>query len=429
MGPEAKPKGWPRHLVAPGSGLPIGWSILDGSAPLPLLTVDAGAMAHNITSMAAYCAERGMSLAPHGKTTMSPEIIRMQLDAGAWAITAATAWQVATMADMGVPRILLANELIDAGSIRLIADLLQSRPLEFLCYVDSPESVRALARHIPATLKQPIDVLIEVGHEQGRTGARTDEAVWQTVGEVRDHEQLRLVGVSGYEGTIPHGDGLPLKDIDAFARRLVDLVLALHAAGVLNQVDEAIVTAGGSMYADRVSAALAPLVDRRPSHRADGSASLERPAPAIRVVLRSGVYVLHDHGAYAADSSFGARGRSLDEPSMQPALRIWSVVLSVPEPGLALLNFGKRDVGFDLGMPIPLSIYRDGSLHASLEDCIVSSLSDQHAFLRWPGRLDPRPGDIVACGISHPCTTLDRWQAVPLIDADLQVIDAITTRF
>jgi hypothetical protein len=89
--------------------------------------------------MATYCADHGVLLAPHGKTTMSPQLFRRQLAAGAWAVTAATAWQASAMTEMGVRRIVLANEVVDPGSVRLLGELLTRYPdLDLWCYADSP---------------------------------------------------------------------------------------------------------------------------------------------------------------------------------------------------------------------------------------------------------------------------------------------------
>ena len=409
----------------------MGWHPLDGRAALPTLTIDDEALRHNVAAMADYCAERGLSLAPHGKTTMSPEIIDLQMRAGAWGITVATAWQASTLAGMGVTRILIASQLTDSGSIGEIARLIAHQGCEVICFVDSPEAVAALIEYLPDDMPRALDVLIEIGHLNGRTGARNDEVVHATARAFAGQDRIRLVGVAGYEGTL-NKDGRPVLDlVDGFAHRLARTVIDLDRHNAFADTEEIIVSAGGSMYADRICAALSTLPT------AGTTKPVGQMTKGVRIVLRSGVYALHDHGAYAQDSSFGLRGRAAGEPAMQAAVRIWSAVLSVPEPGLALLNFGKRDVGFDLGLPIPLDAYRDGIHLASLSHCTVAALSDQHAFLRWPVDADETPsavpalspGDVVSCGISHPCTTVDRWRIIPLIDPDLRVIGSITTQF
>src|SRR5437764_135832 len=55
----------------------------------PLLTLDHDAVEHNLRTMAHWCAHHGLLLAPHGKTTMAPQLFQRQLEYGAWGITAA----------------------------------------------------------------------------------------------------------------------------------------------------------------------------------------------------------------------------------------------------------------------------------------------------------------------------------------------------
>lgn len=65
-----------------------------------------------------------------------------------------------------------------------------------------------------------------------------------------------------------------------------------------------------------------------------------------------------------------------------------------------------------------------------------SALHGQHAFLRLAAGAPAdalRPGAVVRLGLSHPCTVLDRWRLLPVIDdaeADAPtVVDAVPTRF
>src|SRR5215467_13057310 len=78
---------------------------------MPVLLLRESAVAHNIGAMAAYCAAAGVRLAPHGKTTMAPQLMARQLAAGAWAVTAATVGELHVYRAFGIPRVLLANEL------------------------------------------------------------------------------------------------------------------------------------------------------------------------------------------------------------------------------------------------------------------------------------------------------------------------------
>jgi D-serine deaminase-like pyridoxal phosphate-dependent protein len=113
---------------------------------------------------------------------------------------------------------------------------------------------------------------------------------------------------------------------------------------------------------------------------------------------------------------------------LRHALEAWGAVLSRPEPDLALLLLGKRDVAYDIEPPLPLSVHgRDGLRPA--RSMTVFELNDQHAYLRLPPDDPLAVGDLVACGISHPCTAFDKWRLIPVVDDDYTVIDAVHTYF
>ena len=153
----------------------------------------------------------------------------------------------------------------------------------------------------------------------------------------------------------------------------------------------------------------------------------------MTVILRSGAYVTHDHGYYGAVSP--ARRDSpdaADAPVLRPALELWAQVLSRPEPGLALLGAGRRDAGFDKGLPVPLRVVRRGAPSGVTGVGVageVTQLNDQHAYLRLAPETAMVPGDLVCLGISHPCTTLDKWRVIPVVSDDDRVIDIVHAFF
>jgi D-serine dehydratase len=382
----------------------------------PLLTLHESALRHNAQAMAAYCAAHGVDLAPHGKTAMSPALAAMQLSHGAWAITVATIDQLQLYRGFGFPRLLLANELLDETGIAwLIQEVAADPAFEAYCYVDSLQGVNTFIRTLGGiTPQHKFPVLIEIGHESvagnsGRTGCRTDEEALAIAKAVQDSGVLRVAGVAGYEGTIKGGD--ELGRVAAFCRRLRALADQLR-----HPDEEFIVTAGGSTYFDIVTRELTS-------------------APGLRVVLRSGAYLYYDHGLYATVSP-QARGTA-GAPRFRPAIELWAQVLSRPEPGLALLGFGRRDAGSDSDLPVPLRIVsRTVPSHAapihSAPDAAswrITQLSDQHAFLELPGDAPLSPGDLVGLGISHPCTTLDKWRVIPVVSEDGLVTDVVHAFF
>ncbi|GAA1777210.1 amino acid deaminase [Leucobacter iarius] len=356
--------------------------------------------------MAAYTAGRGVRFAPHGKTMMSPRIAEMQLAAGAWGITAATPTQLRVYRDAGVQRLILANQLVDPNAVAWLRSELDRDPaFECAVFVDSPAGLDLLEG--PGI--RPLPVLVEIGHPGGRTGVRSITAAEELAAEVRRRPGLRLAGLAAYEGSLG-GDPSPevLAAVRAFSREIGACATKLLAAGVLPE--DGFVTIGGSAFFD---AAIDGLV----------AGGLE---PA-RVVLRSGAYVTHDDGFYRRMTP-RSRGAA-DAPELRAALTLWAPVLSRPEPGLALLLCGRRDVGFDQGLPkVRGARNRDGSDARPLEGTITQ-LADQHAFLEVADDADLAVGDLVELGISHPCTTVDRWGSIPILDRDHRIVEVIRTRF
>ena len=384
-----------------------GWNVLGGEFMMPVMVLKESALRHNIAAMKALCDEYGVSLAPHGKTSMAPQLFQMQLDAGAWGVTAATTWQVRVWRAFGAERIVLANELVEPESIRWIATEMSRDPnFDFYCLVDSVAAVKLLDSTMEkAAASRPLQVLLEMGIEGGRTGCRTRDEARQVAEAVQAAKHLSLAGIEGFEGIRDS-----VADVDPFLEEMRAMVIELDQRDFFVQRDEVLVTAGGSAFPDRVIAAF------------DGT-----PNP-VHVVLRSGCYLTHDAVHYKQASPFGGRLGGTDP--LQEALEIWGVVLSLPEPGLALLGFGKRDVPYDLELPVPRLVKRGRQTVRSLRgSASIKALNDQHAYMRVDDSDELVVGDLVGCGISHPCTAFDKWRLIPMVDDGYRVVDAILTYF
>jgi D-serine dehydratase len=397
----------PAQGVTPATLAERGWNLLAGDLFLPALVLKERALAHNLEVMARWCEARGVALAPHGKTTMSPELFARQLEAGAWGITAATGAQARMYRAFGVGRILLANELVEPGAVRWVASEFAADPaFDFCCLVDSPEVVTAMERALAGhSVVRPIPVLVELGVEGGRTGARTVGSALEVAAAVGRTAVLELAGVECFEGILHEEE--PVDALLRDLRRLLDQLIDTDAFAGRNEI---VVTAGGSIYFDRVAETLAPSAG----------------GPPVRLVLRSGCYLTHDHGFYDRGSPFGKEGAAPER--FQPALEAWAVVLSRPEPELAIAGMGKRDVPHDIDLPVPLRVSRTGGLREA-KGLEVVGLNDQHASVRLPAAEGLAPGDLLGCGISHPCTAFDKWRLLPVVDDDYAVIDAVHTFF
>ena len=362
----------------------------------PVCVLDAEALTHNLETMARWCADRGVQLAPHGKTHMAPALLSRQFAAGANAVTVATISQVRVFRAFGVREVILANELVDPSGLRWVAAELDADPeFRLTCWVDTARGVELMTSALTAVgACRPVDVCVEVGMPGARTGCRDAETVDEVARAAAASPRLRLVGVAGYEAALGHDlTAQAVGRVEAYLERLRAAVLRVAP---LVESDRVMATAGGSTYFDLVADAL---TDGWPA------------GLAVVPVLRSGCYLTHDDGLYRRTSPL--RGR------LRPALSVWAQVMSRPEAELALLTMGRRDVSFDQDLPTP---YR---LPASR----VTKLNDQHAYLRLGDGDRAEVGDWVRFGVSHPCTVFDKWSMIPMLDDDGRVVDLIRTFF
>ncbi|WP_353115292.1 alanine racemase [Microbacterium sp.] len=393
---------WAKGLPARAHGLRLS-ELADAGLhlsdlPTPAFTLHEDALARNERIVFDWAASQGVLLAPHGKTTMAPALWQRLLDAGAWGISVATAWQAGVAIQAGVRRVLIANAVTDAAAAAVLGQALErDAGLRVLCWADSVDTVRLLDGAV-SDPSHPLDVLVELGGAGGRTGARTAEEGLRIAEAIAAAEGLRLAGVAGYEGAIgPDRSAGSLAKVDAYLQTLV----ALH--DLLDYPDDVrpVLSAGGSAFPDRAAAVLAT--------RRDGA----------DVVLRSGAFQIHDDGFYARMSPFGPE---IGTERLRSAMHVWARAVSQPEAGLALLDAGRRDVPYDIDLPAPQGVTGE-----------ITALNDQHAFLRTAPGEEIVVGKVVRLGLSHPCTAFDKWRVAVLVDdpdaADPRVIGAVQTCF
>ncbi|HLJ20377.1 MAG TPA: amino acid deaminase [Stellaceae bacterium] len=398
-----------------------GWNVLREDLPMPLAVLKESALRHNGHWMRAFLERSGAVIAPHGKTTMSPQLFERQLADGAWAITVATAHQLQVARQFGIRRVVLANQLIGRQAIRYVLDELRSDPtFDFYCLVDSKENIAELARCAEAAgLDRPLQLLIEGGFPGGRAGCRTVDAALEVARAIgAAGSRLSLRGVEGFEG-LSRGISDPderERQVSAFLDFLVEIAVACERAGLFSP-GEVILSAGGSKYYDMVTARFA-------------KAEIDRD---FLVVTRSGCYLTHDSVLYRhAFERLETRSATLHElgPGLIPALEVWAYVQSRPESAKVILTLGQRDISTD-NLPVALTWLRRGSSRPMPVPAghQVTGLNDQHCHMTVPPDSPLAVGDLVCFGISHPCLTFDKWQVICVVDDDYNVVSAIRTFF
>jgi D-serine dehydratase len=364
----------------------------------PIMVLKESALNNNIAQMMSFCNSVKAELAPHVKTTMSPQLAKMQIAAGASALTVANFWQASIFLKFGFKNLIIANEVLDPMAIAAIAKINKLKQAEIIFYVDSILALEIIQKHTPSEGEQ--NLFIEIGTENGRGGVRELSLVEQLAQRIKADKRLNLIGVTGFEGAVPdaargrRGE----KKISKFCQKIV---AAAELAYPYKSDQPFVISAGGSAYFDIVARELN---------------KFEKPR---RLLLRSGGYITHDHKYYEEIYPFASTDRSF-----QPAIEVWAQVISKPEKGFGVLNLGKRDIGNDLHNPIPIKSY-DGQVKSF--SAVIEKLNDQHGYLR--GKQEFSLAQLIGLGISHPCTTFDKWGLIPLVNDDYDLIDCLQTFF
>lgn len=364
----------------------------------PIMVLKETAVKNNIAQMMSFCNSVDAQLAPHVKTTMSPQLAQMQVAAGATALTVANFWQGRIFLTHGFKNIIIANEVLDPTAIAEIARINKQKEAEIIFYVDSILGLEIIQKFTPSEGEQ--NLFIEIGAENGRGGVRELSLVEQLAQRIKADKRLNLIGVTGFEGAVPdvargrRGE----KKISKFCQRIV---AAAALAYPYKSDQQFVISAGGSAYFDIVARELN---------------KFEKPR---RLLLRSGGYITHDHKYYEEIYPFASTDRSF-----QPAIEVWAQVISKPEKDFGVLNLGKRDIGNDLHNPIPIKSY-NGQVKSF--SAVIEKLNDQHGYLR--GKQEFSLAQLIGLGISHPCTTFDKWGLIPLVSDDYDLIDCLQTFF
>ncbi|STR24678.1 amino acid deaminase [Klebsiella oxytoca] len=376
---------------------------------LPAALLKKTALENNIAWMQRYAYARGVSLAPHGKTTMTPWIFQAQQRAGAWGIGVGSAWQASAAMASGVERVLMVNQLVGRANMQAVSRLkAHYRTAEFICCIDSLANARALSTFFDER-RQTLDVLIELGVAGGRCGCRSVEDALALAQAAAELPGLRLRGLELYEGVL-HGDD-PQPQVEALLRQAAGLACRME-----HLVEgEFVLTGAGTVWYDVVCNIW--LAAKKPAR--------------CRIVIRPGCYITHDRGIYdIAQKALVARDPIACDlgGDLTSALELMAMVQSVPEADRAVVNFGKRDCAFDAGLPQPVARYRNGA-QLSAEGIESVGIMDQHCMLRLAPGSDVQVGDILVFGTSHPCLTFDKWKTLLLVDEQYNVLEELDTLF
>lgn len=338
-------------------GLPI------EEVPTPALLVDLDLLTENMETMAAYLQKVGTHLRPHAKTHKTPAIGHMQMRHGAVGLCCATVGEAEAMVYAGIPEVLIANEVVEASSLRRAVNLCrQARILMIVDEQDNAAKLATVARQYGVT----VEVLVDLDVGQGRCGARSLEQLVELAQSVRKMPGLRLMGVFGYEGHlqfIPDRKERTDKGRDA-TEKLVSAAKELAKLGM----DMELVTGAGTGTYD-IAAEFAEISE-----------------------IQAGSYIFMD-GTY----------QKLSLPFKQ-SLSVLSSVVSCPAPGVAIFDVGLKGISPERFYP-RLQEY-------SQADAEVKGLSEEHATVLLREGLNFRSGQKHRFVPSHCCSTVNLYDVI-----------------
>ncbi|MCF6434796.1 amino acid deaminase [Pseudoalteromonas sp. MMG022] len=391
-----------------------GWNILAEEVSFPVAVVKQGAITNNAQWMAQYARQAGVKLAPHGKTTMLPDLFKQQIEQGAWAISLATVPQVLNAVGQGIERVILANQLIGKLHFELIAQLLSQTDTEFYCFVDSLDNARQLGAFFQSK-NVVLNILLEVGVEHGRCGVRSSEQLFELLDVCQQFKALKVCGLSFYEGVITKEQAQ--QRIHSFVTDVIAMAVQIEQRQGF-AIDKPIITGAGSAWYDVVAKALNDSESRG----------------LFTYVLRPGCYVIHDTGIYQSAQQQVLQRSQLAcdiKGGLTSGLYLWAYVVSRAEPNLAIIGLGKRDVAFDAGLPTPQLIFSPTTqkLEKASPAFRVTDIMDQHCMMSIASDAALKVGDLVCFSTSHPCLTFDKWRQIGVVDDDWVISKTLTTYF
>ncbi len=315
----------------------------------------------------------------------------------------------------GAKHIILANQLIGRSNFELALALLKDNQCRLFICVDSIANAEALNQFLSSS-NQPMEILVEVGVNDGRCGVRSRDDLKELILFVNQCSHLSLQGIEFYEGAI-HSEN-EVQDIELFLRYVVDIAHECLELKVFSTATP-IISGAGSAFYDLV----VKMFNLLPN--------------AYQKVIRPGCYVTHDTGIYSRanqklrtrvlNSNLNAVDISHDLIS---AIEVWGYVQSRPEKQKVIINIGKRDVAFDTDLPKLEKTFRKGvAVDSNIQGVTTTAIMDQHMFLKVPVDCTLEVGDIVVFSTSHPCITLDKWRYLTIIDDSNKVLGWIKTEF
>jgi 3-hydroxy-D-aspartate aldolase len=343
-------------MAPPANAALIGAPEARARLATPCLLLDAEAFEHNVEAMMALVRRYGRELRPHVKAHKCTTIARCQLEAGAIGLCCATVREAEVMAAAGLPGILVSSPVVAPP---MVERLLRAHAAvgDLAVVVDSDIGLDAVAA--AASPARPLGVLVEIDVGQGRTGVTRPEDAVRLARRIAAAPQLAYRGVQAYYGHLQHVPAYAARKGKAAEQwaRLQPFLDALGAEGLA----PAIVTGGGTG-----------------THQID---------------LEDGPFTEIQPGSYLfMDKQYGAIELSPGGAPFEVALGLAARVISVNQPGLAVIDAGFKAMATDAGP----ALVQGGTAAA------YQFMGDEHGGLRYgDGESRPAINELVRLTAPH----------------------------
>jgi D-serine deaminase-like pyridoxal phosphate-dependent protein len=354
----------------------IGRACSEVSTPALLLDLDKAK--RNIGTMAAKFRELPAELRPHYKAHKSPQLARLQVEAGAIGVACATVWEAIVVAEAGITDVLIANQLVQPDKVRAAAELARSHQLTIA--VDDVRNAEQLSRAAVEAAAE-LGLLIELDVGMGRCGVRSPEEALPLAERIAELPGLRLRGLQAYEGhcMLEPDPDQRIADAQTANRQAIEAFDFLAERGHPVEV----ISAGGT-----------------------GTYYITGANPRIHEV-QAGSYTLMDamHGA-------------LVPGGFEVAMTVASTVIS-RHGRTVVLDCGRKSVGIDYVAP-PLVSHPEGR---------VRYYAEEHCLVDFPGPPSLDVGDVADVKAGYGPTTVNLHDVFHVVeDGVVTDIWAVTPR-
>ena len=299
----------------------------------PALVLDLEQLQQNIDKVHSFFEGQTAKLRPHVESHRCPTIAHQQLDAGGTVggISVTTVGQAEVFAQAGISDIAIANEVVTAQKIVRLCAL--THRAKITVAVDSADNVRSLSEAAQAA-GVTLNVVVDIHTRLERCGVEPGHPAVDLAKVISQSKGLRFAGLTAYEGTLITDTP---EELSTQSKNLIQPVLDTREMVEAAGLEVSVVSVGGT-------------------HNYEIAGAM----PGVTEVP-AGTYALMDH-RYSAS-----------RPGLKSAAKVMATVTSLPEPGKAILDTGKKATGDDTGFP-------------NIDDfpnVTLAALSAEHGNITW----------------------------------------------